>query len=60
MRIGVGVGGINDFTNSQGKPWVDNDPKMVRSFWKDKFNWYKSWQSSESTLKIDYIRIYAI
>lgn len=58
VTIGVGVGGIHDFTDNL--PWHLGDAKTLSKFWrsvKDDPNWLKP---SNAAMEIDYIRIYAV
>lgn len=59
ISLGVGVGGHYDFHLFQDKPWKDLSVKAMHTFWSARGNWYPTWNSN-STLQIDYVRVYAI
>ncbi|XP_058836074.1 beta-1,3-glucan-binding protein-like [Topomyia yanbarensis] len=59
ISLGVGVGGHYDFHLFQEKPWKDLSVKAMHSFWSARGNWYPTWNTN-STLQVDYIRVYAI
>nr|XP_019556819.2 beta-1,3-glucan-binding protein 2-like [Aedes albopictus] len=59
ISLGVGVGGHYDFHLFQDKPWKDLSVKAMHTFWSARGNWYPTWNSN-STLQVDYVRVYAI
>lgn len=57
--INVAVGGTNGyFPDSPDKPWVNSDPNAATSFLKARDRWSKTWSSTDSSLQIDWIRVY--
>ncbi|KAF9408553.1 hypothetical protein HW555_011795, partial [Spodoptera exigua] len=60
VSLGLRVGGINDFDDNtlDGKPWKNTESKATLNFWKAKDVWYPSW--SNSALKVDYVKVYAL
>ncbi|XP_055532940.1 beta-1,3-glucan-binding protein 2-like [Wyeomyia smithii] len=59
ISLGVGVGGHYDFHLLSEKPWKDLSVKAMHSFWSARGTWYPTWNSN-STLQVDYIKVYAI
>lgn len=59
ISVGVGVGGHYDFHLFQDKPWKDLSVKAMHMFWSARGNWYPTWNSN-STLQVDYVKVYAI
>ncbi|XP_068618731.1 beta-1,3-glucan-binding protein 1-like [Battus philenor] len=60
ISIGLDVGGIHEFPDSPVpvKPWNNTSNRAMLDFWNARDSWYPTW--SESTLSVDYIRIYAL
>ncbi|XP_055599800.1 beta-1,3-glucan-binding protein-like [Uranotaenia lowii] len=59
ISLGVGVGGHYDFHLFDEKPWKDLSVKAVNNFWAARGKWYPTWNSN-STLQVDYVRVYAV
>lgn len=65
LSFGIGVGGHSDFpercvTSGIKKPWKKTSAKPALLFYKDKDNWFPTWDSNQSTLKIDYVKIWSL
>jgi beta-glucanase (GH16 family) len=63
LILNVAVGGTNEyFPDGQcGKPWSNNDPRSVNTFYNNKGAWYPSWNhpaSNDAAMKVDYIRVW--
>ncbi|KAL9702610.1 hypothetical protein quinque_006128 [Culex quinquefasciatus] len=59
VSLGVGVGGHYDFHLFPEKPWKDLSVKAMYTFWNARGDWYPTWNAN-STLLVDYVRVYAI
>ncbi|GAB0099634.1 Gram-negative bacteria-binding protein 3 [Sergentomyia squamirostris] len=62
LTLGVGVGGHNDFQESRHckLPWSNTSPRAMSQFWQKRNDWTPSWENGDPTLRVDYVRIYAI
>ncbi|XP_055918903.1 beta-1,3-glucan-binding protein-like isoform X2 [Eupeodes corollae] len=67
LSIGLSVGGHIDFPDycRSGedrviKPWINNDPKAMFNFWKDRQNWMRSWEKYDTKLQVNFILVYAL
>lgn len=64
--VNLAVGGTSFFRddngNLRGKPWKNNSTTAYRDFWQGKDQWLPTWnfQSNDTHLIIDYIRVYAV
>lgn len=58
ISIGVGVGG-HTFPDEPTKPWVNNDPKSQKVFYRALSTWYPTW-NKDSVLQVDSIQVYAL
>ena len=63
--MNVAVGGTNSYfpDGKCNKPYSNNDPKAVNTFWNNKGAWYPSWgkyEDHESALRVDWIKVFSI
>ncbi|GLV35938.1 Gram-negative bacteria binding protein 3 [Carabus blaptoides fortunei] len=63
--LGIGVGGLSDFpdnSRSRGmlKPWKNFALQQNRHFFNKKTQWEPTWEGDNSTLKIEYVRVWAL
>ncbi len=63
LTVGVGVGGINDFMdsnrNAPKKPWKNTQVKAMKYFW-DEMKGRSDWPGDESGLEIDNVKVYSL
>lgn len=60
IALGVGVGGhCFDDTSDGSKPWINNDPKSQRNFYRARDTWKRSW-GDHSALLVDYVKVWAL
>lgn len=60
ISIGVGVGGHCFEDRDDGtKPWVNNDPKSQRNFYRAQNTWKSTW-GEDRALLVDYVKIWAL
>lgn len=67
ILINLAVGGAGYFpdaaSNPNNKPWVNKSPTSARDFWNGRSQWEPTWKfnsSTNSALKIDYVKVWAI
>lgn len=67
ISLGVGAGGISDFPDKSKtgdakieKPWENTSPKGEYHFWSSKDKWHQTWNSQESGLIVDYVKVWSI
>lgn len=67
ITLGVGVGGNADFpdgsrTGSQRmpKPWENTSPKAELNFYLHADDWYSTWNSRDSGLVVDYVKVISV
>lgn len=65
LSFGIGVGGNSDFpdrssTSGNKKPWKKTSAKPTLLFYKDKDNWFPTWESNQSAVKIDYVKVWSL
>lgn len=67
LAVGGTNGYFNDAFRNEGakKPWPNNSPEAFRQFWEAKDDWLPTWKlnedfSSEASLQIDYVRVWAL
>ncbi|XP_045462189.1 uncharacterized protein LOC123672218 [Harmonia axyridis] len=64
--LGVGVGGLTDFpdyyvsTNNKRKPWKETDRLINKKFFKARDDWLPTWTNDGSSLKVEYVKIWAL
>lgn len=58
ITLGLGVGGFNNFANVR-KPWKEYSTKALNRFWKA-MKPLNNWPGEKSTLKIDYVKVFAL
>ncbi|XP_065362113.1 uncharacterized protein LOC135955682 [Calliphora vicina] len=58
ITLGLAAGGYGDFPNTDGKPWINTDPRASWNFYKTRSTWYPTW--SQPSLEVDYVRVYAV
>ena len=64
--MNVAVGGVKGYfgahhRNDKGKkPWVNSSNKAALEFWQARDAWLPTWEGSNGTLQVDYVRVYAI
>ncbi|XP_033149588.1 gram-negative bacteria-binding protein 3 [Drosophila busckii] len=59
LTFGVGVAGFNEFYYEEDKPWHDNEPIAMNSFW-EKYKPQQDQWCEQAQLKIDYVKVYAL
>lgn len=68
ISLGVGVGGNADFPDDSmtglqklQKPWENTSPKAELNFYLSaEDQWYPTWNSRESGLIVDYVKVYSV
>jgi len=57
--LNIAVGGINGYfpDNMGNKPWNNQDPHAVNTFWNAVNNWYPSWKG-DGSLQVDWIKVW--
>lgn len=67
IALGVGVGGNADFPDDSRtgwsktpKPWENTSPKAELSFYLNANEWHSTWNSADSGLIIDYVKVYSV
>lgn len=67
ISLGVGVGGNADFPedsvtglNKVVKPWENTSPKAELNFYLNVDEWYSTWNSQESGLIVDYVKVWSV
>ncbi|KDR21211.1 beta-1,3-glucan-binding protein-like [Zootermopsis nevadensis] len=63
--LNVAVGGVNDFfpdgaQNPGGKPWLNTSPQASTDFWNGRNQWLPTWNSDNTALQVDYIKVWAL
>ena len=57
--MNVAVGGTNGyFPDGGNKPWSNNDPHAVNSFWDRKGEWEGTWKGNEAAMVIDSVKVW--
>lgn len=65
LTFGVGVGGLNDFMDTNDnrhtstKPWKNTQVKAMKHFW-DAMKNKSDWPGDKSGLEIDYVKVYSL
>lgn len=63
LSLGVGAGGFNDFPDDIDwqvyKPWKNYAVKGLLNFWRT-MQPISRWPTDDATMKIDYVRVYAL
>lgn len=67
IALGVGVGGNADFPDETvtgldkiPKQWENTSPKAELNFYQHIDEWYSTWNSHESGLIVDYVKVYSV
>ncbi|XP_026319632.1 beta-1,3-glucan-binding protein-like, partial [Hyposmocoma kahamanoa] len=60
VAIGLNVGGVHDFEDEPSKPWMNRATKAMLNFWNAQNQWRSTWYDDTSSLKVDYVRVYAL
>jgi beta-glucanase (GH16 family) len=62
FTINLAVGGTNGyFPDGMGaKPWSDNDPHSINSFYNNRGSWIPTWQGEGAALKVDYVKVWSL
>ncbi|XP_012259435.2 beta-1,3-glucan-binding protein-like [Athalia rosae] len=65
ISIGVAAGGHSQFSDGSAsgvhpKPWRNLESKAFLNFYNAKDAWSSTWTDEESTLKVDYIKVWAL
>ncbi|GLH06920.1 Beta-1,3-glucan-binding protein 1 [Gryllus bimaculatus] len=65
IGLGLGVGGFTEFpddstSGSYKKPWKNGEAKAIAKFWNKQSEWYPTWNDADSTLQVDYVRVWAL
>lgn len=67
IALGVGVGGLGDFPDESvsgiqaiPKPWENTSPKAELNFWLDSEHWRPTWNSRDSGLIVDFVKVYSV
>ncbi|XP_061728215.1 beta-1,3-glucan-binding protein 1-like [Cydia pomonella] len=60
ISLGLNVGGIREFPDSDNKPWKNLSNKAMLNFWNSRDQWYSTWYDDTSALQVDYVRVYAL
>ncbi|XP_063893086.1 beta-1,3-glucan-binding protein-like [Helicoverpa armigera] len=58
LTLGLRVGGVNEYKDSDSKPWKNLASKAMIQFWRAKEEWLPSW--SYGAMMIDYVKVYAL
>ncbi|PZC78758.1 hypothetical protein B5X24_HaOG217216 [Helicoverpa armigera] len=58
LTLGLRVGGVNEYKDSNSKPWKNLASKAMIQFWRAKEEWLPSW--SYGAMMIDYVKVYAL
>ena len=60
FTLNLACGGTNGyFPDGVGnKPWSDNDPHSINSFYNNRGAWLPTWNGENAALKIDYIKVW--
>ncbi|XP_045536217.1 beta-1,3-glucan-binding protein-like [Papilio machaon] len=60
VSLGLSVGGIHEFPDAPNKPWANGSPKAMLKFWNCRDQWLHTWNSDFNTLRVDYVRVFAL
>ncbi|CAH0730012.1 unnamed protein product, partial [Brenthis ino] len=60
ISLGLSVGGVNEFPDEPNKPWTNKAAKAMLNFWNARDQWFSTWFDDTSSLRIDYVRVYAL
>lgn len=65
VTLGIAVGGIHEFpdlvtSNGYVKPWRNVESKATYKFYNAKNNWYPTWDSQQTALEVDYVKVWAL
>ncbi|KAL7291339.1 hypothetical protein TKK_0014939 [Trichogramma kaykai] len=65
LTLGLAVGGLSEFPDyctSSGsvKPWRNIGAKAVLNFYTSQDTWRRTWTGDDESLKVDYVKIYAL
>ncbi|XP_061393596.1 gram-negative bacteria-binding protein 2 [Musca vetustissima] len=64
ISVGVSAGGHLEFpdtlVNPEHKPWKNTSPKAIGIFWQNIKDGLISWADDNQTMRIDYVRVYAV
>jgi hypothetical protein len=62
--LNLAVGGTNGFfpddTTGSRKPWSNAGGNAFLEFWNARAEWYPTWTPADSSLQVDYVRVYAV
>jgi beta-glucanase (GH16 family) len=58
----LAVGGTNPYfpDGVGGKPWNNQDPHSVNSFYNNKGQWWQTWKGDDAALQIDWVKVYSL
>lgn len=65
LTLGLAVGGYGEFpdmsrSNNIEKPWKNSGSKAVLNFYEARDQWAKTWEQGKTSLKIDYVKVWAL
>ncbi|XP_015186521.1 PREDICTED: beta-1,3-glucan-binding protein 1-like [Polistes dominula] len=65
LTLGLAVGGYGEFpdmsrSDNYEKPWKNIGSKAVLNFYEGRDQWAKSWKQGKTSLKIDYVKVWAL
>ncbi|XP_014607377.1 PREDICTED: beta-1,3-glucan-binding protein 1-like [Polistes canadensis] len=65
LTLGLAVGGYGEFpdmsrSNNIEKPWKNQGSKAVLNFYEARDQWAKTWEQGKTSLKIDYVKVWAL
>ena len=57
----MAVGGVNGFfPDSPGKPWRNDDPHAINSFWDHREEWLSTWgEDNKNAMAIDWVKVWS-
>ncbi|XP_048487702.1 beta-1,3-glucan-binding protein-like [Plutella xylostella] len=58
ISLGLRVGGLSDFPDTDDKPYTNRGTKAMLRFWEAKHAWLPTWD--DGSLAVDSVRVYAI
>jgi len=63
--INLATGGSNGFfpddtTGPTPKPWLNTSPNTFLDFWNARAAWQPTWNGEDSSLQIDYVKVWAV
>uniref|UniRef100_A0A2A4JH28 Uncharacterized protein n=1 Tax=Heliothis virescens TaxID=7102 RepID=A0A2A4JH28_HELVI len=60
ISLGLNVGGVHEFPDTDSKPWKNRATKAMLNFWNAREQWYSTWYDDTSALLVDYVRVFAL